>query len=87
MTKLFPFGSADWWVGRAGCHAHPQPAGGDVAQAWSAAGGEPPQPSAAGGHAGVGRPSALDRYCVSCHNERLKTADLRLTESMSQPRC
>src|SRR5262245_22437306 len=41
----------------------------------------PVQPSAqqAGGPSSSAR-RVLDRYCVSCHNERLKTADLRLDQ-------
>ena len=45
----------------------------------SAAGGEPPSSSAAGAVTPASSPRRLlDRYCVTCHNERLKTADLRL---------
>ncbi len=39
----------------------------------------PPSSSAAGVQPAASSPRRLlDRYCVTCHNERLKTADLRL---------
>lgn len=40
------------------------------------------RPAAAGAQTAADAPSRalLDRYCVTCHNERLQTADLRLDE-------
>ena len=55
------------------------PAGGDVCTAGSRAVGAAPQRSAAAAPASSHRP-LLDRSCVTCHNERLKTADLRLDQ-------
>jgi mono/diheme cytochrome c family protein len=52
------------------------------AQTSAQQGGERPSPRSPSASATVTSPSnprrLVDRYCVTCHNERLKTADLRL---------
>src|SRR5207249_9660567 len=80
MTKQFPFarvvtlGSVGAAVALCVCLQEPtsaQQAGRQVAT--------PPSSSVAAAvtHASSNR-RLLDRYCITCHNERLKTADLRL---------
>ena len=81
MTKLFPFarvvtlGSVGVAVALCVClqvQTSAQQAGRQQVAS-------PPSSSAAGAVAPASSPRRLlDRYCVTCHNERLKTADLRL---------
>src|SRR3954462_706108 len=80
MTKLFPFARmvTPGFLGAVTLsvclHAQtaPQPAGGVPVAS-------PPSPSTAAAVTPASSPRRLvDRYCVTCHNERLKTADLRL---------
>ena len=68
----------------------PLPAGGDIRTAGrSTAGGQPAALTIPGpldqlrrgsehSDAGTDHRAVLDRYCVTCHNERVKTADLML---------
>jgi mono/diheme cytochrome c family protein len=81
MTKLFPFsgvvtlGSVGAAVTLCVClQAQTSARQADRQQVMS-----PPSSSAAGAvPLAAGPRRLLDRYCVTCHNERLKTADLRL---------
>src|SRR5260370_40769530 len=83
MTKLFPFakvvtlGSAGAAVTLGVC-LQVQTSAQQAGQRQLAS---PPSSSAAGAATPAPSPRRLlDRYCVTCHNERLKTADLRRSE-------